>query len=71
MIWTIKKAYYRTFQAIFKYTAGKIKYSNQEVMTGSDSLSSLYKLLKSNSIDNVLIVTTKSILKLDAMNWKQ
>lgn len=68
MIWTIKKAYYRTFQTIFKYTAGKIKYPDQEVMTGSDSLSCLYKLLKNNSIDNVLIVTTKSILKLDVMN---
>lgn len=68
MIWTIKKAYYRTFQTVFKYTAGKIKYSDQKVMTGSDSLSSLYKLLKNNFIDNVLVVTTKSILKLDAMN---
>lgn len=68
MIWTLKKAYYRTFQTIFKYTAGKIKYPKQETITGSDSLSNLYKLLKDNSIDNIFVVTTKSILKLDVMN---
>lgn len=68
MIWEIKKFYYRTFQKIFKYTYGKIRYADQDIITGSDSLANLFQLLKNNSIDNVFIVTTKSILKLDVMN---
>lgn len=68
MIWILKKAYYRTFQGIFKYTAGKIKYAKQDTITGSDALSNIHTLLNKNSINNVFIVTTKSILKLDVMN---
>lgn len=68
MIWKFQKIYYRSFQTIFKYTAGKIKYSNQQVMTGSDCINNLYKILINNSINNIFIVTTKSILQLDIFN---
>ncbi len=68
MIWNIKKAYYRANQGIFKFGMKFIKFKEQEVISGENSVRKIAFILKEKNINNVLLVSGKTITRLGLLN---
>ncbi len=64
MIWTLKKIYYRIFQAGLQFSQLFLRIRIPELITGAGSLKRLPEVVKSQGLNNVLIVTDKVLMKL-------
>lgn len=64
MIWTLKKIYYRIFQAGLQFSQLFLRIRIPELVTGAGSLKRLPEVVKSEGLNNVLIVTDKVLMKL-------
>lgn len=64
MISSLKKAYYRTYQKVFKVAMCLMDWSEPEVIEGSGAIKRLPKLVKSKNIKKVMVVTGKRHTKL-------
>ena len=68
MIWNIKKAYYRANQGIFKFGMKFIKFKEQKVISEKNSIKKIASILKEKNINNVLLVSGKTITRLGLLN---
>lgn len=63
MIWTLKKASYRTFQAAFRVGMKFIKFKEPKLISGAGSVNKLADIMKEQSISRALIIASKTIMK--------
>ena len=68
MISSLKKAYYRTYQKVFKVAMCLMDWSEPEVIEGSGAIKRLPKLVKSKNIKKVMVVTGKRHTKLHLLD---
>lgn len=68
MISNLKKAYYRTYQKVFKVVMCLMDWSEPEVIEGSGAIKRLPKLVKSKNIKKVMVVTGKRHTKLHLLD---
>ena len=68
MISSLKKAYYRTYQKVFKVAMCLMDWSEPEVIEGSGAIKRLPKLVKSKNIKKVMVVTGKRHTKLPLLD---
>ena len=68
MISGLKKAYYRTYQKVFKVAMCLMDWSEPEVIEGSGAIKRLPKLVKSKNIKKVMVVTGKRHTKLHLLD---
>lgn len=68
MISNLKKAYYRTYQKVFKVAMCLMDWSEPEVIEGSGAIKRLPKLVKSKNIKKVMVVTGKRHTKLHLLD---
>lgn len=68
MMWTLKKAYYRTFQVVFKVAECFLDWREPQTLKGPGSIKQLPDLIKSKKIDNVLVVTDKGLMGLHLLD---
>lgn len=68
MILNLKKAYYRTYQKVFKVAMCLMDWSEPEVIEGSGAIKRLPKLVKSKNIKKVMVVTGKRHTKLHLLD---
>lgn len=67
-MWQLKKAYYRTFQSVFKVAMNIFDWSEPEKLEGPGAIKKLPKFIKNKGISNVLIVTDKGLTGLGLLN---
>ena len=53
--WALQKTYYRTFQKIQKQAIKVIKFPEQKLYTGMNSLNNIPSILIENKISNILV----------------
>ncbi len=63
MLWTLKKATYRSYQFSMKLAAPLIPFPVPEILSGAGSLKNLPGHVKSAGVSKVMIVTDKGIIK--------
>ncbi|SMC26037.1 Alcohol dehydrogenase, class IV [Clostridium acidisoli DSM 12555] len=63
MIWTLKKVYYRTVQAIVRVGTKHVKFKTPKVIYGAGSVNKLSDIMKEQHIDKALIIVSKTIMK--------
>lgn len=63
MLWTLKKIYYRTFQAVFRSGSKLVKFKEPELVCGTGSLNKLPDIIKEQHIGKVMIIVSKTIMK--------
>lgn len=63
MIWTLKKAYYRTVQAAMRVGTNLMKFKEPKLISGAGSVNKLPDVIKEQNIDRVFIVASKTIMK--------
>lgn len=62
------KLYCRIYQSCFKHASYLLPWRKPELLEGKDSIEELARVIKSNEIDNVLIVTGKVISSIGLMD---
>lgn len=67
-MWQLKKAYYRTFQTVFKYAEFIFDWSEPEMLEGPGAIKKLPELIKSKGLKNVLVVTDKGLTGLHLLD---
>ncbi|PKM72996.1 MAG: alcohol dehydrogenase [Firmicutes bacterium HGW-Firmicutes-16] len=67
-MWTLKKAWYRTFQFVFNICEVFLPQHSPELLTGAGSIKKLPAFIKSKGIDKVLIVTDTVLSKIGLLN---
>ena len=67
-MWQLKKAYYRSFQAIMKYAMFIFDWSEPELLEGPGAVKRLPALIKSKGISKVLVVTDKGLMGLNLLD---
>ncbi|MCR4925112.1 MAG: iron-containing alcohol dehydrogenase, partial [Clostridiales bacterium] len=68
MCWTLKKAYYRTYQAIYRVAVKVLDWSEPELLTGAGSIKKLPEFIKDKGLKNMLIVTDKGLMSLHLLD---
>ncbi|PJI06667.1 MULTISPECIES: iron-containing alcohol dehydrogenase [Clostridium] len=68
MIWTLKKAYYRTFQAVVKTGTKLAKFKEPKLISGTGSVNKIPDLMKDQNINNALIVVSGTIMRSGLIN---
>lgn len=63
MIWGLKKGYYRTIQAVARAGIKIVKFKIPELVSGAGSVNKLPDIMKEQSIDKVLIIVSRTIVK--------
>lgn len=63
MIWTLKKAYYRTVQVAMKAGTNIIKFKEPKLISGAGSVNKLPDIMKEQNIDRVLVIASGTIMK--------
>lgn len=64
----LKHIYYRTYQKTMKAAVNLLDWTPPELIKGAGSVKELPKLIKSQGIDNVLVVTDKGLMGLGLLN---
>lgn len=67
-MWQLKKAWYRTYQAIFRVAVNFLDWSEPERLEGPGAIKKLPALIKSKGIKNVMIVTDKGLMGLHLLD---
>mgnify|MGYP001420603429 CR=1 FL=1 len=63
MIWTLKKIYYRTVQAVVRIGTKLVHFKEPKLITGAGSVNKLPDIMKKQHIDKALIIVSKTIMK--------
>lgn len=66
-MWQLKKAWYRTYQAVFRVASSLLDWTEPERLEGPGAIKKLPELIKSKGIKNVLIVTDKGLMSLNLL----
>ncbi len=61
-MWQLKKAYYRTFQTVFKYAMFIFDWSEPQLLEGPGAIRQLPEFIKSKGLKKVLVVTDKGLM---------
>jgi len=67
-MWTLKKAWYRTFQFVFNICEVFLPQRSPELLEGAGSIKKLPAFIKSKGIDKVLIVTDGVLAKIGLLD---
>lgn len=67
-MWQLKKAYYRTFQTIFKYAMFVFDWSEPETLEGPGAIRKLPEFIKTKGVKKVLVVTDKGLMGLGLLS---
>lgn len=67
-MWQLKKAWYRTFQTVFKYAEFIFDWSEPELLEGPGAIKKLPELIKSKGLSKVLVVTDKGLTGLHLLD---
>ena len=67
-MWTLKKAWYRTFQFVFNIAEVFLPQHSPELLTGAGSIKKLPEFIKTKEIDKVLIVTDAVLSKIGLLD---
>ena len=67
-MWTLKKAWYRTFQFVFNIGQAFMPQHSPELLDGAGSIKRLPSFIKSKGIDKVLIVTDSVLSKIGLLD---
>lgn len=67
-MWQLKKAWYRTYQAVFRVAVNFLDWSEPERLEGPGAIKKLPALIKSKGIKNVMIVTDKGLMGLHLLD---
>lgn len=67
-MWQIKKAYYRTFQTVFKYAMFVFDWSEPETLEGPGAIRKLPAFIKTKGVKKVLVVTDKGLMGLGLLS---
>lgn len=67
-MWQLKKAWYRTYQAVFRVAVNFLDWSEPERLEGPGAIKKLPALIKSKGIKNVMIVTDKGLMSLHLLD---
>ena len=62
MLWTLKKAFYRSYQVMLKGVVRILPFPVPELSSGAGSLRTLPKSIKSHGVDHVFVVTDKGLM---------
>lgn len=68
MIWTLKKAYYRTIQVAEKVGTNLVKFKEPKLISGAGSVNKLPDIIKEQNIDRIFIVVSNTIKKSGLLN---
>lgn len=63
MIWTLKKAYYRSAQAILRTGIKFVKFKEPQLISGAGTINKLPDVIKDKQISKVMIIVSKTINK--------
>ena len=63
MIWTLKKVYYRTVQAVVRTGTKLVKFKEPKLVSGAGSVNKLPDIMKEQHVDKALIIVSKTIMK--------
>lgn len=61
-MWQLKKAYYRTFQTVFKFAMFIFDWSEPQLLEGPGAIRQLPEFIKSKGLKKVLVVTDKGLM---------
>lgn len=61
-MWQLKKAYYRTFQTVFKYAMFIFDWSEPQLLEGPGAIRQLPEFIRSKGLKKVLVVTDKGLM---------
>ena len=61
-MWQLKKAFYRTYQSVFKIAMFAFDWSEPETLEGPGAIRKLPEFIKSKGVNKVLIVTDKGLM---------
>ena len=67
-MWPIKKAWYRTYQAVFRVLVCFLDWSEPERLEGPGAIKRLPELIQSKGVEKVLIVTDKGLMSLHLLD---
>lgn len=67
-MWPIKKAWYRTYQAVFRVLVCFLDWSEPERLEGPGAIKRLPALIQSKGVEKVLIVTDKGLMSLHLLD---
>ncbi len=65
---TLKKAYYRTYQAAFRAVIPALNWDEPQLLKGPGAIKDLPALVKSKNVTNVLVVTDKGLMGLHLLD---
>lgn len=68
MLWSLKKAWFRTYQTLFKVAVCFLDWSEPELLSGAGSIKKLPQFIKDKGLKNVLIVTDKGLMGLHLLD---
>ena len=61
-MWQLKKAFYRTYQSVFKIAMFAFDWSEPETLEGPGAIRKLPEFIKSKGVNKVLVVTDKGLM---------
>lgn len=68
MCWCLKKAWYRTYQSVYKLAVCFLDWSEPELITGAGSIKKLPQFIKDKGLKKVLVVTDKGLMGLHLLD---
>lgn len=68
MFWTLKKAWYRLYQGVFKIAMSFMDWSAPELLEGAGSVLRLPEFVKNKGVNKVLVVTDKGLMGLHLLD---
>lgn len=68
MVWMLKKAYYRAFQAVVRTGTNLVKFKEPKLISGTGSVNEIPDIMKNKNIANALIVVSGTIMRSGLVN---
>lgn len=68
MVWMLKKAYYRAFQAVVRIGTNLVKFKEPKLISGTGSVNEIPDIMKNQNIANALIVVSGTIMRSGLVN---
>lgn len=68
MVWMLKKAYYRAFQAVVRIGTNLVKFKEPKLISGTGSVNEIPDIMKNENIANALIVVSGTIMRSGLVN---
>lgn len=68
MVWMLKKAYYRAFQAVVRIGTNLVKFKEPKLISSTGSVNEIPDIMKNQNIANALIVVSGTIMRSGLVN---